>query len=758
MVPRGLRAGEGARLVPWAVLIVGLITTAVLNESIGRSAFRRDERDFRVAKNRVVDEINSAVTAQVSVLQAVAGLVAAKPDVTQPEFSAFYRELQVEGAAMPQGLGLSLSKPWSKRNELAIEAVRRKVKGLDLRPPGPREEAHAVMLIEPQDERNRVAPGYDMFADPIRQAAMRLARKTRKVAMTSRVFLAKDAALAHPPPSFVFFLPVAQGEANGMQGYVFSAIHAKDLFTNVFPGEQDSTSQEHLMKGLGVRLWSGPRRPENLVFEHSFDPSERIHESNGPIALKSVGQTLDAEFVATREFGTRTVVRQYVVPFGTLISIMLFLLAFGLRRAKEASDRRAAEQWLLGEVGRRTAAGAEEEATLKSIAQDSAKICNAECRIDIFSTNGQLRTVGTRTEGLDEAQAIEREYPRLEFDPLLRAAIDTGKTQKTDRVSLPNEALAARIAPFDLGPIAVVPMVVQNRVIGAVTLSRRRSERALSDSAVALIEAIAGQIALSIENSRLYQAAQNEIVERRAAEDEVRRLNEGLGEMVAEQTRDLKASNQELESFCYSVSHDLRTPLRSIDGFGRALKEDYGDSLDAQALDYIDRIRAGAKRMDELITALLTLSRLTRREILPTKVDITTMVRDLMHDLDPQGKVELEVDERVTVQADPRMLSVVLENLLSNAIKFSANASPPRITVGSSEEGAFFVRDNGAGFEMAYANKLFLPFERLHSVREFPGHGIGLATVERIVRRHGGDVRAEGKPGDGATFFVKFPS
>jgi light-regulated signal transduction histidine kinase (bacteriophytochrome) len=245
---------------------------------------------------------------------------------------------------------------------------------------------------------------------------------------------------------------------------------------------------------------------------------------------------------------------------------------------------------------------------------------------------------------------------------------------------------------------------------------------------------------------------------RRQAEGEVRRLNAELEQRVIERTVQLAAANQELESFAYSVSHDLRAPLRSIDGFSQALLEDYKDKVDEEGQDYLRRVRAAAQRMAQLIDDILKLSRITRNEMTHTEVDLTALAREVAAELreqEPQRQVEFVIAEGLVARGDPRLQRVVLENLLGNAWKFTAHREQAQIEFGRTEAGggpALFVRDNGAGFDMAWVDKLFAPFQRLHSEQEFPGTGIGLALVQRIVYRHGGRIWAEGKVGEGATF------
>ena len=246
-----------------------------------------------------------------------------------------------------------------------------------------------------------------------------------------------------------------------------------------------------------------------------------------------------------------------------------------------------------------------------------------------------------------------------------------------------------------------------------------------------------------------------DVTERRRIEEHVRTLNENLARRVAE----LAAVNKELEAFSYSVSHDLRAPLRSIDGFSQALIEEHAGQLDETAMDYLRRIRAATQRMGELIDDLLDLSRVTRREMRHDDVDLSALATAVMAELTkaaPERPVEVHIAEGLRGHGDPALLRLMLENLLGNAWKFTARETPACIEVGVQRDGdrlAYYVRDNGVGFDIAYADKLFGAFQRLHGATEFPGTGIGLATVQRIILRHGGQVWAHSEVGQGATFF-----
>jgi PAS domain S-box-containing protein len=246
-----------------------------------------------------------------------------------------------------------------------------------------------------------------------------------------------------------------------------------------------------------------------------------------------------------------------------------------------------------------------------------------------------------------------------------------------------------------------------------------------------------------------------DITERQQAENKLRQAMSDLEHSTAQ----LKATNKELESFSYSVSHDLRSPLRSINGFSQALLEDYATKLDDTGKNYLNRVRNASQKMGELIDGLLRLSRLTRSEMHGEKVDLSVLAKDIIDRLketNPKRQVKFVLGDDLLTNGDPQMIRVLLENLLGNAWNFTAKTRNAEIELGKQVNGnqkTFFIRDNGAGFDMAFKDRLFGAFQRLHDVTEFPGTGIGLATVQRIINRHGGTISAEGKLGKGATFY-----
>ena len=250
-----------------------------------------------------------------------------------------------------------------------------------------------------------------------------------------------------------------------------------------------------------------------------------------------------------------------------------------------------------------------------------------------------------------------------------------------------------------------------------------------------------------------------DVTERKEAAEQIRKMNVRLEQRVAERTAQLQAANQELEAFSYSVSHDLRAPLRSIDGWSQALQEDYGSQLDERAAQYLERVRSETQRMGLLIDDLLKLSRLLRGEFKFEEVDLSRLAETIvarMHEELAGRQIEFRIEAGLKTHADGRLLDIALTNLFSNACKFSARREQALVEFGQTLQNgkvAYFIRDNGAGFDMIYAKNLFGAFQRMHTQSEFPGTGIGLAIVQRIIHRHAGVIWAESQPGLGAVFY-----
>ena len=298
---------------------------------------------------------------------------------------------------------------------------------------------------------------------------------------------------------------------------------------------------------------------------------------------------------------------------------------------------------------------------------------------------------------------------------------------------------------FDVGGIYAMGFHWQGRVLGSVNVIMRRGAEVRDP---AIVESFVNQVAIALQHRR--------------DTDELYRHRVHLEELVRARTREMELANKELEAFSYSVSHDLRAPLRAINGFAQALLEDCGAHLDTVARGYLDRVRAASRRMAELIDHLLNLARIARLPLERKPVDLSEMVRTIAGELretDPARQVEFVIQDGMSTQADPVLAAMVLRNLMDNAWKFTGKHPTARIEFGETErdgERVWFVKDDGAGFDMAYVDNLFAPFQRLHTTADFAGTGIGLATVQRIVRRHGGRGWIEGAVEQGATYYFTF--
>ncbi len=292
---------------------------------------------------------------------------------------------------------------------------------------------------------------------------------------------------------------------------------------------------------------------------------------------------------------------------------------------------------------------------------------------------------------------------------------------------------AALVRSFGIQAYACHPLQIGMETIGTLSFGTRSRTRYNGDE-LDLMKTVAGQVSVAMERQRVEEA-------------------------LKQRTLELEASNKELESFSYTVSHDLRAPLRTLDGFSQAVLEDYSDKLDEEGKKWLQGIRGASQRMAQLIDDILGLSRVVRAELHMQNISLSEIARSVAAELQaaqPERRVEFRIADGLEAHGDPNLLRVALTNLLGNAFKFTARCPQAVIEFSSIERDGllyYFVRDNGAGFDMAYADKLFRAFQRLHAASEFPGTGIGLATVQRIIQRHGGSIRAEGKPGQGAAFY-----
>jgi signal transduction histidine kinase len=417
-------------------------------------------------------------------------------------------------------------------------------------------------------------------------------------------------------------------------------------------------------------------------------------------------------------------------------------------RAKEDARRGAARLAVLAEASHAFAeVTLDYHAVLERVASRARELIGDAAAVTVLQDDG----VHFRVEAFSHPDpALARAFlDTTASRPFLAGEGFSGRVIAADAPAIlvlrPGEAEGATkpeyrelVGRMRIHALAIAPMRAQGRVIGTISLQRERADAPFVEADLTLLSDLADRAALAIDSATLHAA---------------------LDRRVRERTAQLEAALSELEAFSYSVSHDLRAPLRAIDGFGLALLEDFGPMLPEEAKGYLHRMRAATGRMGRLIDDLIELSRVTRQEMRREPVDLSGLARAALEELrrsEPGRQVDVSIAEGLVADADPRLLRVALDNLLGNAWKFSSRTEGARIDVGVrvvDREAVFFVRDNGAGFDMAYGDKLFGAFQRLHAAGDFPGTGIGLATVHRIVQRHGGRIWAESRVGAGATFF-----
>jgi PAS domain S-box-containing protein len=368
---------------------------------------------------------------------------------------------------------------------------------------------------------------------------------------------------------------------------------------------------------------------------------------------------------------------------------------------------------------------------------------DAMCRMLGYSREEMLKMTVADVEAIDTPADIARR---------IQAIIQMGTTSFESRFRRKNRTLV------DLD-ISITYLPNRHMFFG---FHRDISERKQTEEKILANQTELQQLLARTELSR--QSLLSVIEDQKEAEEKIQRLNAELEQRVIERTAQISIANQELEAFSYSVSHDLRAPLRALSGFSEILLSDYLDQLDEQGKVYLTQIKKAAQRMGQLIEDLLNLSRITRTEINLTQVDLSSTARQIAEELQaqaPDRQVIFDISPNLVVQADANLIKIALDNMLRNAFKFTNKRKPAHIHFGMlAQNGAsvYFVRDNGAGFNMAYANKLFTPFQRLHGAQEYPGSGIGLTIVQRIITRHAGRIWTEAVEDQGATFYFTLGS
>lgn len=694
------------------VLVVSLLLVAVVWDHARQRELKLASEQFRGVVGQQASLVQLHLNSVEMTLRGGASLFAALDRPTREQWRGYVDALRLQ-ATFPSLIGVGYASAVDEQGLVRLqESWRADGRGLlELRPRGRRDFYGPVLYLEPHTDLNRNAIGFDLYSEAVRQQAMRMAMDSGQSQLTGRITLGRDAG--RPEPALLLFAPV-YGQSldvdspatrrSAIRGWVFSPFRMDQMLHSALSPARGKMQLRvvDVTDGGHEVLYQDAAIDAPHTFTHSltmlfYGRRWRFDFFSGPL------ETAAPQLAALDK----------LLLAGIAGSLLLFALA-----------------WMLAST----------EARARRIAIDMTQsFRRSEQR---FRNAMQYSAIGKAL--LDSNGAIVENNPAF------------GRIFGRSAPALAGHSLNEFLDDGDTQPLVTSQMQAFDEEGGVIRLTRSLRR---GDGEVRHVHLTFAPVPNEpgIDVSRLVQV--EDVTERVRAEAAVQALNRTLEARVAARTRELSEANSELESFAYSVSHDLRAPLRGIEGFSRMLGERHADGLDATGRDYLDRVRKGTARMGELIDALLKLARIGRAEPEVADVDLSLLAADVasgLADAEPGRRVEFRIQPGMHAQGDRTLLQNLLENLLGNAWKFTRGRDDTRVEftreLGADGREWFVIRDNGAGFDPDYANKLFKPFQRLHSQEEFPGHGIGLASVKRIIERHGGGIEAEGQPGQGATF------
>jgi PAS domain S-box-containing protein len=703
----------------WAlVVLLGALATVL---TLWRVAYDREIRAASLSFVSNTEEIAEQLKQRMVQYELVAGGGASLfASVARPTPRQWYGYVEGMGirSRFPAmvGLGFAGYVRQSRLGDLQLEWREAGWGLLEVRPQGMRRHYGPILYLEPRTPENIEAVGFDMFSEPTRREAMQRALDSGRPSLSGPVHLIQDGVIE--ATGLLLYLPVyrngdrPRSEAarqEAMLGWVYVPFRVEGFVTTTLGNAHEQAR---------FRIYDVSNDGEQLLFTTVNSDIEGPPAFRHDVSLDHYGRHWRIEFESPplAAAAPRLKGLQNTLALGLFAALLMYAIAWMLARTESRAHSIAlqlTEDFRRSELRFRTAM--EHSAIGKALLDSQGRIVEANPALGIIVGRSPESLVGARFDSLFEDDEITAGgyHPGAATD-------DEGVHRSTRR--LHREGGVPRHAQLTYAPL---PGNIGQDIVGLVQAE--------------------------------------DVTERLRAEAQVLALNRTLEARVTARTRELSLANQELEAFAYSVSHDLRAPLRAIDGFSRVLVERYSQELDQTGQDYLGRVRKAAGRMAELIDALLKMSRLSRSALKRDRVDISRIAAEILEELragDHEHDVQSSITPGLQVEGDAALLRNLLDNLLGNAWKFTRGREGARIDFGvqpTADGDEYFVRDNGAGFAQEYVDKLFRPFQRLHDQNVFAGHGIGLASVKRIVERHGGTIRAEGREGEGATFYFTLP-
>lgn len=733
-----------------------LLSLTVLGAHFARVAEQsRRQHAFETEVQQTADAIVNRLQTQIALLRGTAGLFETGR-VSEESFSKYVAGLKLD-RNYPGTLAIGFAQLATPETVATIEQqVRRRHPNFKVWPTDMRPERYPIVMIEPLNSVNLRALGYDMFSERTRREAMARAKRTGEPALSGQVRLVQEGSDTGQP-GFLIYVPVNRDGA-GVEGFAYSPLRVGDFIGNITYG---GGAPE-----VNFKIYdSGPTK--TLM----YDSGKETQTNPDLLAVRRLavgGHSWEIQFSGIPEPPAGFLPAIYILMGGIAASAGLAFATWSQLRAKEQAElhaaalaERTANLESLQRITLSIAGELDAQRLVQRITEEATALVRAQFGsyfYNVLDENGESYMLYTIAGVPREAFS---KFPMPRNTAIFAPTFNGERIVRSDDITKdPSYGKSEPFYGMPEGHLPVrsylaAPVVSRSGAVLGGLFFGHEEVGVFTERDESMLAAVAAVAAVSLDNATLFDQAKRDLAARTEAEQRVRDMNSELEERVRARTAELEAANRELEGFCYSVSHDMRAPLRSISAAASIVLEDNEGKLDEEAVANLQRLNAAANKLGVLVDDLLGFARLGRAEMFRSKVDMHNLADEVVKEFEarePGATIRNEIPVGETVNGDPQLLRLVLDNLVDNACKYKTPGSPPKVEL-SKSNGHFCVKDDGIGFDMAYVDKLFQPFERLHRDTDYPGTGIGLANVRRIIERHGGKVWAESEKGKGATFY-----